>query len=291
MRMFSRSAILALCATLMVSCYYPGYDSGYGDSYGYSGGGTTFVHTSSDRWFYDSSVRCYYDRTRGCYYDPWLNGYYPRGYCPTPVTHVPHPYGWNGRGACPLPRSVNYRQIDRYQDRLALLRAQNHAWARNVQAQRQQNIQNWQNARARQAAQFANNRTQPTRGQGTHRPSQPQPPTVSRNPGWNRPNSSATRPAATTNPVRPQGRPNVGTGSQTRPQVSQPSRQPSRPSPSATRPGYRQPVATPSQQPSRRAEPERPRPTQQPARTQNRGNSTPLVPTRPGPRNPRSTFR
>ena len=160
------SSILAAGFGLMLSsCYYDSYGyggsySGYSDSYGFSGG-TAFIHTSSDRWFYDPGVRCYYDRHRSCYYDPWLNGYYPRGYCPLPVSHVPHPYGWSGRGACPIPRGVNSRFIDRYQDRIALLRAQNHEWARRVKAQQTAQAQQWRQARARAAANYAQNRQQP----------------------------------------------------------------------------------------------------------------------------------
>lgn len=155
MRKVLRLLLAAGSLGLATSCYYTPYDYGYSDSYGFSGGGgTSFVYTSSDRWLYDSAVRCYYDRNRGCYYDPWVGGYYPRGYCPAPVSGMPHPYGWSGRGACPLPRNVHSRQIDRYQDRLALIRAKNYQWAEKVRAQRGATASRFQAQRAQQAANF-----------------------------------------------------------------------------------------------------------------------------------------
>lgn len=136
---------------LATSCYYTPYDS---YSSGFSTGGTSFVYTSNDRWLYDPAIRCYYDRQRSCYYDPWLNGYYPSGYAPRPVYGVPHPYGWNGRGNCPVPRSVRYTQIDRYNDRVDLLRARNYQWAQQVRARNDVNIARFQANRAQQAANF-----------------------------------------------------------------------------------------------------------------------------------------
>ena len=244
---FRRLALAALAATSLASCYYPGgydtgYNSGYSDSYGFSGAGTSFVYTSSDRWFYDSSVRCYYDRTRHCYYDPWLNGYYPRGYCPRPVAHVPHPYGWNGRGSCPPPRGVRNQQIDRYKDRMALLRAKNHAWARNVQEKRSETAHKWQEQRARQAATFANNRTQPSRGNNAaHRPTPPNQQASGNSARRGHPTQSSAQPRfPSSQPPRPQ----VQSSGRNRPQATQQPRQPSRPSVKTTRPGYNQPVAT-----------------------------------------------
>lgn len=148
--------ILLAAATLGLapSCYYGAYDYGYADSYGYSGGGTSFIYTSSDQWLYDPVVYCYYDRHRGCYYDPWLGGYYPRGYCPTPVYGMPHPYGWNGSGHCPTPRDVHNHQIDRYRDRLALIRERNFQWADNVRARQDAAAATLQANRAQAAANF-----------------------------------------------------------------------------------------------------------------------------------------
>ncbi|BCX49204.1 hypothetical protein HAHE_31120 [Haloferula helveola] len=156
MKRLFQIALVAAGAGLFSSCYYDPYSSGYGyaDSYGYSGGGTAFIHTSSDNWFYDSKVRCYYDRSRSAYYDPWLGGYYPSGYCPQPVYHVPHPYGWSGHGTCPPPRNVRYNQIDRYKDRIALLKARNYQWAEKVRLNQAVASANWQNARARAASNF-----------------------------------------------------------------------------------------------------------------------------------------
>jgi len=278
MKHFCRIALIALCAGSLASCYYPGgYDSGYGgyaDTYGYSGGGTTFIHTSSNRWFYDSSVRCYYDRTRHCYYDPWLNGYYPRGYCPRPVAHVPHPYGWSGKGACPVPYNVNHRQIDRYKDRVALLHAKNHAWARNVKAQHQANARNWQQQRAKQASQFANHRQQPSRGSGMTRPSTNQPPIANRPTQRDRSVQNTARPSGPSNsPFRPQAQPNSGS----RPQAGSPPRRPSTPSTSRSRPGYNQPV---SAQPSRSQPTSTPR-SPQVSRPQPRAQPSPSAPAAP----------
>ena len=285
MTTFWRTIALAICAAGFTSCYYPAYDAGYSSSIGYTGGGSAFIHTSSDRWFYDSTVRCYYDRTRHCYYDPWLNGYYPRGYCPRPVVYVPHPYGWNGHGTCPPPRGVHHRPIDRYHDRVALLRAKNYAWASRVREQNQANAQRWREQRARQAAQFAANQNRGGRApaitastprphpSASRRPSNQRPPsaganTAFRNPFFNNP-GRPPRPQATT-PSRQPSRPQASVPSRqpSRPQVNRPSRQPSRPqatqpsrppsrssAPPATRPGYRQPVknSPPPARPSRNA--------------------------------------
>lgn len=154
MKKLLKSLLVLTGLGLVTSCYYGAYDYGYNQSYGFSGGGTTFIHTSSDRWIYDSAVRCYYDRHRSSYYDPWLGGYYPRGYSPRPVYHMPHPYGWSGRGACPPPRNVSYRQIDRYHDRLALIRERNYQWAQNVRVQQGGTAARFQANRAQQAANF-----------------------------------------------------------------------------------------------------------------------------------------
>lgn len=279
---FWRSLIFAASAAALSSCYYPAYDAGYSSSYGYSSGGTAFIHTSSDRWFYDSTVRCYYDRTRHAYYDPWLNGYYPRGYCPQPVVHVPHPYGWSGHGVCPTPRGVSYRPIDRYHDRIALLKAKRHEWARNVKEQHRANARAWQDQRAHQAAQFTAHRRQNNQGWGfgnnaqvANRNDRDRDQPARRGSGFN-PSTAQARP---TGPTRPQAslnsglqpsRPQYGTSGRqpTRPQATSnggssgrnqaaPPRKPSRPTPQATRPGYNQPVKTtptpkPKAQPSSR---------------------------------------
>ena len=186
-------ALAAVAATTLASCYYDPYGGGYttSGSYGYSGG-TTFIHTSSDRWFYDSSVRCYYDRHRRSYYDPFLGGYYPAGYCPRPIYHAPHPYGWNGHGTCPVPRNVTYINLSANQDRLALLRARNHTWAHRATIREDASVDRWRRDQFRAASNWQPNQPQP---QGGGRPGGwgqqqvQQPPTDTPRPGFwgNRP--------------------------------------------------------------------------------------------------------
>lgn len=283
MTTFSRLLFVAICATGFTSCDYPAYDASYSSSIGYTGGGSALIHTTSDRWFYNSTVRCYYDRTRQCYYDPWLNGYYPRGYCPRPVAYVPHPYGWNGHGACPPPRGVHHRSIDRYHDRVALLRARNYAWASRVRERNQANAQHWRELRARQATQFAANQNlggrRPAITASTPRPhpsadrrpsNQCRPSeganTAFRNPFFNNPGRQPGPQASTPSrqPSRPQA--SVPSRQPSRPQVNRPSRPPNSPQttepprppnhssdPPAPRPGCRQPVKNtpPPARPSR----------------------------------------
>jgi hypothetical protein len=255
MKTLRRALLGALCAGAVSSCYYPGYDDGYSSGMGYTGGGASFAYTSSDRWFYDTSVNCYYDRTRHAYYDPWLNGYYPSGYCPQPVTYVPHPYGWNGHGTCPPPRGVNYRTIDRYNDRVALLKAQKHAWAVNVKAQHHENSQRWREQQTRYAEQFAK---KTGRGGGANQPTQPATPIFGQNPRGGYAQPVGRTPSVNNNPFAPRGNSTPRANRQTPPPTPQPSyqrrgsqpaqpSQPTRQNPSSVeRPGYRQPVAAPT---------------------------------------------
>lgn len=149
---FTKAALAAATTLILASCYYDSYSAGYATSSGYVGGGTTFIHTSSDRWFYDPGVRCYYDRHRRAYYDPFLYAYYPVGYCPRPIYNAPHPYGWRGNGIAPIPRNYNNaQQIQRNQDRIALLRQRNYDWAQNVRVRNDASVANWQNQRAQAA--------------------------------------------------------------------------------------------------------------------------------------------
>lgn len=179
-------ALLAVAAAGFTSCVYDSY--GYDSGYGYSGGGTTFVHTSSSRWLYDPSVRCYYDVQRSLYYDPYLYGYYPSGYCPRPVYNAPHPYGWNGRGNCPIPQGVRYHQIQNYQNRVALLRARNYQWAQQVRVNQQATVANWQQQRARAAANYRNSSRPQQRAQEIQATRQNSSGVRSRSQGfWNQP--------------------------------------------------------------------------------------------------------
>ncbi len=186
-------ALAAVAATTLGSCYYDAYGSGYSSSgsYGFSGG-TTFIHTSSDRWFYDPAVRCYYDRHRSCYYDPFLGGYYPSGYCPRPIVNAPHPYGWNGRGSCPVPRNVTYVNLNRNQDRIAMLRARNHTWAQQASI-RQDASERWQRNQFQAASGWQPNQQGGGRpggwGQHQHQPQIQQPQVQQPQPGFwgNRP--------------------------------------------------------------------------------------------------------
>lgn len=305
-----RASLLAAAALLLASCYYYdpyynasagiSYGDGYADSYGFTGGGVSFVYTSSSRWFYDPGVRCYYDRYRSCYYDPWLGGYYPRNYCPRPIYNCPHPYGWNGRGACPLPRQVHSGQIHRYKERVHLLKQRNYAWAEKVREQNGRGTGSWQTRQARNAANFSKQPQQ--RGQGspsrnqarsTNR-DQPQlnhsrrslagqrssSPSSARNPGQNRLLSPST-PLRQQSQVRPSTR-----SSQTRarkaPQMkrSQPSPSRSRP---PSRPGYNQAISTKTKsQPSARTTQARTR-SASPTRQATRQPAPQQAPTRSRP--------
>lgn len=153
MKALAKFLLLGIVAGLVSSCYYDPYYSGYSSSYGI-GGGTTFIHTSSDRWFYDSSLRCYYDRNRSAYYDPWIGGYYPVGYCPKPVYRVPHPYGWNGKGVCPTPRNIRSHTISGYNDRLSHYRKKNYSWANTATVRNDSSVANWQRNRLKAARSY-----------------------------------------------------------------------------------------------------------------------------------------
>jgi len=133
------AALPAVSALSLVSCvvdpyaYGPSHGPGYG---GYSG--AVFVSTGDARWGYDPYRYCYFDYGRRCYYDPYLHGYYPHGFLPPPIIGCPHPGGWiPGHGFCPPPHEFRERWIDRYQDRLASIRASNYDWASKVRHNRQ----------------------------------------------------------------------------------------------------------------------------------------------------------
>lgn len=162
-----RASAAAFSMFLATSCYYDGYAGGgyssagyaYDSGYGYSGGGTTFVYTSSDRWFYDPEVYCYYDRYRRCYYDPYLYGYYPVGYCPRPVYGLPHPGGWRpGSRYCPPPSGFRDRRLSSYDNRVALLRQRDYSWSRSVRERNIGNESAWRNQRVRSADSFRERR-------------------------------------------------------------------------------------------------------------------------------------
>lgn len=158
-----RGTAAAAFVALTASCYYSPYDTvGYSSSVGFATGGTTFIHTSSNRWLYDPTVRCYFDNHRRCFYDPWIGGYYPVGYCPPPIRHVPHPYGWSGRGYCPPPTRIHNRCIDGYHDRVGLLRSRNLAWAASAQEDALRDRQAWAARRHREANQFVSMPTPPS---------------------------------------------------------------------------------------------------------------------------------
>ncbi len=252
-----RTAFRILLATaslgLATSCYYSPYDDyGYSSSYGFSGGGSTaFIYTSSDRWLYDPVVRCCYALRRSCYYDPWVGGYYPQGYCPQPVRGVPHPYGWNGRGACPLPRNVSSRHLSRNYDRLAHYRDRNYGWAANAHTHQVANHNAWSQNRFQAASNYRRHG-----GRATHvspRAQQPTPhaqqPQV---PNWRSRDDRRDNATPFWN-QRGRQQPNV----QSREQSPWPGifgrgqgGSPSRDQPSARpRAGFNQPVATPGNQP------------------------------------------
>ena len=158
-----RGTAAAAFVALTASCYYSPYDTvGYSTSVGFATGGTTFIHTSSNRWLYDPTIRCYFDNHRRCFYDPWIGGYYPVGYCPPPIRHVPHPYGWSGRGYCPPPTRIYDRRIHGYHDRIGLLRSRDLAWAARAQEEAIQDRQAWAARRHREANQFVSLPTPPS---------------------------------------------------------------------------------------------------------------------------------
>lgn len=216
---FLRSLLAALAALMLASCYYDGYSYGLSSGGGY--GSTSLVYTSSSRWVYDPYVRCYYDYNRRCYYDPYLCGYYPRNYCPRPIYGVPHPYGWSGRGKCPLPRNVNNRSFNHGYDRVAHLRTQNPRWGKSVQVRNDAMVNRWQA-----------NRLQ-TLSQGPSRPGS-RGTGATQNAGFGRNNNLAQS---------PQTRSSTNRGSQTRnqPGRSNPSAAPSRQGRDASRPGSQPP--------------------------------------------------
>ncbi|PAZ05394.1 MAG: hypothetical protein CAK88_07690 [Verrucomicrobiia bacterium AMD-G2] len=130
--------ILAASVSTLVlsSCYIDPY---YGGSVGYSSYGSSgsysssvFISTGDSRWAYDPYRYCYYDRVRGSYYDPYLYGYYPVGYLPTPILGCPHPGGWSGHGYCPPPSRITVRNLSRYDDRLSNYESANYHWSRKV---------------------------------------------------------------------------------------------------------------------------------------------------------------
>lgn len=178
-----RATLAASTLVFAASCYYEGYYGNYGtyDSYGYSSGGVTFIHTSSDRWFYDPVVYCYYDRHRRCYYDPYLGGYYPVGYCPKPIYGAPHPGGWRpGQAYCPPPSNFRDRRLTNYHNRVDLLRSRQYSWAGSVRERNDGNLAAWQNRRLQQAAQF------PTRQQAEQRRAQTPPSQGGNRGSWDR---------------------------------------------------------------------------------------------------------
>src|SRR5690606_17291326 len=189
--LFVRATLAASTLVFAASCYYEGYYSNYGtyDSYGYASGGVTFVHTSSDRWFYDPVVYCYYDRYRRCYYDPYLGGYYPVGYCPKPIYGAPHPGGWRpGQAYCPPPANFRDRRLTNYHNRVDLLRSNRQfSWASSVRERNDGNLASWQKSRLQQAAKF------PTRQQAEQRRAQQTPPGSNRG-GWDQRPSPGRQP-------------------------------------------------------------------------------------------------
>ncbi len=203
---FIRTVLAACTLVFASSCYYDGYYSSYGayDSYGYSGGGVSFVYTSSDRWLYDPVVYCYYDRHRRAYYDPYLYGYYPVGYVPRPIYGVPHPHGWRpGRGYCPPPSNFRDRRLSNYHNRTDLLRSRQYSWAGSVRERNDGNMAAWQSRRLQNAAQF------PSRQQAAERPrgNRPAPQGSPRENSWgSRSGGDATRPGFGT-PRNPSARP------------------------------------------------------------------------------------
>lgn len=186
-----RATLAASTVVFAASCYYEGYYSNYGtyDSYGYSGGGVSFVYTSSDRWFYDPVVFCYYDRYRRCYYDPYLGGYYPVGYCPRPIYGAPHPGGWRpGQAYCPPPSNFRDRRLSNYHNRVDLLRSRQYSWAGSVRERNDGNVAAWQSRRIQSASQF------PTRQQAEQRRPQTRPGSQGGNRGsWDERTSSPGR--------------------------------------------------------------------------------------------------
>lgn len=163
-----RGAAAAAATILVTSCYYdPAYYAGgggggggyYGDGggggYGSASIGTTFVYTSSDRWLYDPDVYCYYDRHSRRYYDPYLNGYYPVGYCPRPIYGASHPHGWRpGHNHLAPPSGFRDRILPNYQNRVNQLKQANYAWASKVRERNDATVDAWRNQRANAAANY-----------------------------------------------------------------------------------------------------------------------------------------
>ncbi len=198
---FIRAALAAGTLVFASSCYYDGYYNSYGayDSYGYSGGGVSFVYTNSDRWFYDPVVYCYYDRHRRAYYDPYLYGYYPAGYVPRPVYGVPHPHGWRpGQAYCPPPSNFRDRRLSNYNNRADLLRSsRQYSWAGSVRERNDSGVAAWQSRRLQDASRFPTRQQAAERGPGGTRENQ-----------WgSRPGGDANRRPGSGTPWNPSARP------------------------------------------------------------------------------------